>query len=730
MKKIRLLLLVFSGLLFALFASGQTALTFRLANPSIVHDSGTDYLSFDVQVKAAASGSYLWSGQAMLNFDNTTFSTSSSNWAAMKGTLLTGSYLGANQKYGDPLVSITGNPAKVNIAWTAQSGNLTQTSYGRFNEVPQTYVTLVTVFAPITNSSGSAGILFDQESMNGQQFYKLLADPWYAGYNSPNNYEGPQFMDLYVGRIYANGSWTQVGGAVNWGTSVATSVWEGTPTLPGGSELLASNFHVHTGATVTIPNNGKLTVSGITWLYDNGLVIQSDATSTGSLITSQVWGAGTTQASVQRYMSGSKWHMLASPVSQSISGFLGANSAIPTKNVNERGMMEYITADNAWSSFFTNSKDGSTDAGKGFMVRTTSDAAVTLTGSPNSGTVNKLVHKVTVDGNNMGWNLIGNPYSSAIKVNDNAGTNNFLTTNSGIFDPNNVAIYVWDETYSTSQYKIINNAGDADVASLGQAFLVKPLAIGASNVQFTKDMQVHAGGTALKSGQTAKPEIKLLATNGGKSISTSIKFLSGMSRGLDPGYDAGFLALDPSIALYTRLVTDNGVNFAIQCLPDNDFSNMIIPVGIESKAGGEVVFSAESVNLGKDCMVILEDKLAKTFTDLGKNVYKANLDANTKTSERFQIHTSYLTTGLDMDYFRGKLSAYAIRNVEIRVKGEVSSQAVATLYDATGRLVLNRTLEAGSLNILRTPGFRSGAYMLFVKDGDKAQGFKVMLREW
>jgi hypothetical protein len=177
-------------------------------------------------------------------------------------------------------------------------------------------------------------------------------------------------------------------------------------------------------------------------------------------------------------------------------------------------------------------------------------------------------------------------------------------------------------------------------------------------------------------------------------------------------------------------VTDNGVNFAIQCLPDNDFSNMVIPVGIESKAGGEVVFSAESFNIGKDCMIILEDKVAKTFTDLGKNVYKANLEANTNTSERFQIHTSYLTTGLDLDYFMGKLSAYAIRNVEIRVKGEVSAQAVATVYDVTGRLVLNKTLEAGSLNILRTPGFRSGAYMLFVKDGDKVQGFKVMLREW
>lgn len=722
MKKIRLLFTMVMSVVISLALTAQTSITYKLSNPKI---NGSN-LEFDVDVKAGAAGTYFVGGQAVLQFNNSSLSTVPFEWNVTLGTAFN------KPSYNAAEFNLNGTSPNT----TAIMGLTTKSSYFSsapvnntyYTELTTSYQTLFKVSVKILSENGSAGILFIQESMNTQQFH-ITAPSTTVNY-SPVNYEGPQFMDLYVGRIYANGAWTQFGGTVNWGTSVATSVWEGTPTLPGGSELLASNFKVHIGSTVTIPSNGKLTVGDITWLYDNGLVIQSDATSTGSLITSQIWGAGTTQASVQRYMSANKWHMLASPVSQSISGFLGANSAIPTRNVNERGMMEYLTEGNAWSSFFTNSKDGYTDAGKGFMVRTTSDAAVTLTGSPNSGTVNKLVHKVTVGENNMGWNLIGNPYSSAINVNAATGGTNFLTVNSSIFDPNNVAIYVWDETYSTSQYKIINNAGDADVASLGQAFLVKPLAIGASNVQFTKDMQVHAGGTALKSGQTAKPEIKLLATNSGKSISTSIKFLSGMSRGLDPGYDAGFLALDPSIALYTRLVTDNGVNFAIQCLPDNDFSNMIIPVGIESKAGGEVVFSAESVNLGKDCMVILEDKLAKTFTDLGKNVYKANLDANTKTSERFQIHTSYLSTGLDMDYFRGKLSAYAIRNVEIRVKGEVSSQAVATLYDATGRLVLNRTLEAGSLNILRTPGFRSGAYMLFVKDGDKAQGFKVMLREW
>jgi hypothetical protein len=242
-------------------------------------------------------------------------------------------------------------------------------------------------------------------------------------------------------------------------------------------------------------------------------------------------------------------------------------------------------------------------------------------------------------------------------------------------------------------------------------------------------MQVHAGTTVLKSTKTANPEIKLIAVNDGKNLFTSIKFIAGTSKGLDPGYDAGLLQLDPAVALYTKLVDDIGADFMVQCLPDNDFSGMIIPVGIDSKAGGELVFSTELINLPSDCKVILEDKLSKTFTDLSKNVYKTTVAANTTGADRFQIHTSYQTTGLSEAYFNGSLSAYAIRNVEIRVKGNVTNQAVASLYDVQGRLILTKRLEAGSLNVIKTPNIKTAIYMLFVKDNDKIQGFKIPVNE-
>lgn len=97
---------------------------------------------------------------------------------------------------------------------------------------------------------------------------------------------------------------------------------------------------------------------------------------------------------------------------------------------------------------------------------------------------------------------------------------------------------------------------------------------------------------------------------------------------------------------------------------------MIIPVGIDSKSGGDVVFSAQSNNLPSSCKVILEDKL----------------------------------------------NVYATGNTEIRVVGEVSNKAVATLYDVHGKVVTIQKLGEGTLNVIPLANIKSGVYILSVKD--------------
>jgi hypothetical protein len=331
------------------------------------------------------------------------------------------------------------------------------------------------------------------------------------------------------------------------------------------------------------------------------------------------------------------------------------------------------------------------------------------------------------------WNCVGNPYTSAIGINEaSSSSDDFLSANASNLDPSFGAIYIWDQPdYNNGiggLYTIISNVNSGYVVQQGQAFMIK-MNTSASSVSFNKDMQLHHPSLTLKSTNGIWSMIKLHASVNGQRNSTIIAFNSAMTKGLDPTYDAGLLRGGSDLVIYSKLVEDNGIPFAIQALPDTDLGTMIIPVGVESKTGGEIVFSAEKLNLPVDCQVILEDKQNHTFTDLSRNDYTTTIAANLIVSDRFQLHTSYLGTGADQAFLAGNIIAFAIRNTEIRIKGRVSNQAVATLYDVQGKVVFVKTLEEGNLNIVPTPNIKTAIYVLSVNDNGKLHRFKIPVNE-
>jgi uncharacterized protein YjdB len=85
--------------------------------------------------------------------------------------------------------------------------------------------------------------------------------------------------------------------------------------------------------------------------------------------------------------------------------------------------------------------------------------------------------------------------------------------------------------------------------------------------------------------------------------------------------------------------------------------------------------------------------------------------------------------GVEDNPIESKLIAYPVRNIEIRIKGEVSGGAIATLYDMSGRVVRIETLEEGDLNVMSTPGIKTAIYVLLVNDHGKIQTFKIPVRE-
>jgi hypothetical protein len=251
----------------------------------------------------------------------------------------------------------------------------------------------------------------------------------------------------------------------------------------------------------------------------------------------------------------------------------------------------------------------------------------------------------------------------------------------------------------------------------------------AGTVSFTTAMQSHQIAAPFKGSAAPYPEIKLIATANSKTVSTDIKFIEGTQKGLDPGYDAGLFTTDKSFSIYTKLVEDNGVEFQLQCLPPTGYDKVVIPVGIDSKAGGEIVFSVETVQLEAGCKAILEDKLTNTLTDLSIGNYKAVVAANTGGTGRFYLHTGDIVSGLEDQVLEGKLTVYAKGNKEIRVVGEVGDGAVATLFNGLALVVLTKKLNAGNLNIIGLPNLTSGVYLLNINDKGTPQIIKIMIRK-
>jgi len=295
-------------------------------------------------------------------------------------------------------------------------------------------------------------------------------------------------------------------------------------------------------------------------------------------------------------------------------------------------------------------------------------------------------------------------------------------------------VYVWDPTSLT--YKILGNLPSGlnpdrglvqNYLQSGQGFFVKAKDA-ASSIQFSPAMQSHQTGVEFKSATTAWSTVILKASSNQTSASAILAFNNQMTKGLDPTYDAGLLRGSNGLSVYTKLVDDNGVDFAIQCLPEKGMESYIIPIGLDSKAGGEIKFSAATVGLPTGSSVILEDRTAKVYTDLSNGgVYAVTVSANSGGTGRFYLHTSKLTTGNALTPEAGfNLKAF-VSDGQIVIEGQVSKQAIAGLYDSKGSQLGLFRLEEGIRNSIPAKGLSSGVYILRVIDGNNTFTAKLVI---
>lgn len=490
------------------------------------------------------------------------------------------------------------------------------------------------------------------------------------------------------------------------------------------------NLKVRTGSTLNVDSQTGIIVQNALTLEGN-LVLQGDANGTAGVLTNGTVTQSANTTTSERYMTGGKWHLVSSPVvGQEISGLLVNLSNNIAKSGLSYAMMEYSETENNWDSYFTASTEGDLTSGKGYAVQRTSHGDVDFVGTIANSNVS-----VPVTQNGEGWMLVGNPYPTAIGVTINANSvDNFITSNVNNLDPSFVALYLWDEgdAYdgNRSDYKIINNAGLGslvqDYIQQGQGFLVKS-ATGASTVDFTLNMRSIQPTEAFKAAKVPWPSFNLIAETDGDESSTTVTFNHQMTKGLDETFDAGMFKNNPDFALYTHLVEDNGVDFAIQCLPDFEFDKLVIPVGLDAASGKYITFSAETNNLSSECSIYLEDRQEKTITDLsdGNKSYSIKLDTNSMGTGRFFIHTSDATINQELitDTKYQVIPQKALK--KIMINGLVEEPTTIFIYDVKGRLIMKDDLQFLERNMVSFYEANNGIYLVQIQNSKGITSEKI-----
>lgn len=508
---------------------------------------------------------------------------------------------------------------------------------------------------------------------------------------------------------------------------------------------------------LTIQPKGELTIStGGTITMDGVASIESDSeTSNGSMI---VYGNLTSKQAgdyviYHRYLNTGRYYMVSSPVLTSAfnsnADLIKNRTSSPTE-----AFGVYNEVGNVGPTYFPfGSIPPILTNGKGYYIYTENSGTIPFSGALNKGTITTPVQRTAP---RHGWNAVGNPFTSAIRITGSGSTDNFLGVNDNPLHSSYTAIYVWNN----SGYRVICNSGypailypgggfyggdDPGFAQPGQGFLINvdthedshpdpdldvvPGFVEThTNISFTSNMQLHHTGGLLKSAVKPWNGITLLANSGNQVQATVVAFHENMTTGLDPSYDVGALS-SGSFRLYTDLVTDKkGIEFAIQSLPENSYETLEVPVGLNLPQGGNLSFKADGILLPEGIYPILEDRQLKVKTML-KTVadsYTVSLPGPTYGTGRFFLSFGNLTPAAEVEQPEPRYSAW-FANQKIVIYGTVPRKATAILYDLNGRILGQYPLQKENRNEIAAQHLANGMYILHIQGETGTQVMKVVV---
>ena len=209
-----------------------------------------------------------------------------------------------------------------------------------------------------------------------------------------------------------------------------------------------------------------------------------------------------------------------------------------------------------------------------------------------------------------------------------------------------------------------------------------------------------------------------------------IYYIENMTTGFDVGYEGElFNGVANPIDIYTHLVADSeGKNYQVQSLPDNDFEDTIIPLGINAISGSSISIEASKNNFPEGMNIYLEDKQDNSFTLLESDVnFNTTLENDLSGIGRFYLHTTSSTMSTNDLATNNNLSIYSYNRETLRVVGIQKGVANISIYNLLGQKVLSSSFQGNGVNDISLPSIINGIYIAKITSENRTTNRKIIL---
>ena len=475
----------------------------------------------------------------------------------------------------------------------------------------------------------------------------------------------------------------------------------------------SDDLTINSGSTLTIDGNSTVTVLGDVLI--NGALTVNSGSSLSTSNDGLFIGVGVFHRTT-RYADG-KYSMVGTPVQQNSSNTaddLGV-SANDVYTYNES--IAYVADGiNGWEV----ASSAPLVPGQGYAQANKQN--LFFVGRPNVGTITVAgTYTEDTDDANEGWNLIANPYTTAIDVGD------FLTENTNVTG----AIYIWDDNGSNSgrgtnaDYIVANGSMATNTTAAGghtrynnhigsaQGFFVKLNSAADTDIDFKSAMRVVGNNSDDNFFRKASlPIVRLNLTNPeGLFKQAVIGFAEDATADqINKTYDAQ--AFNASV--------DNGL-FTLKA--GRTFSLNGMPVGWENiqlqlNAGESGLYTISVELEDYDAALYLRDKSTGDVIDLRNDQYTFSSNAGIYTDRFELISNPSGVLGLEQN----EVFIYAVEHTMYIQQSSVEDHEYQ-LFDMNGKQLLTTKVENqnAEVNLSSLP---SGIYLVF--DGQKTH--KIILK--